>query len=199
MQRKDVEFEHLYDIRAVRILVADVGTCYAALGIVHALWPPIPSEFDDYIARPKGNEYRSLHTAVMGIEGKTLEVQIRTHEMHSHAELGVAAHWKYKEGSEGRRRVRAQGRVDAPAARPQARRRGRRRADGGPARGARRRPRLSAHAAGRGARPAARRDRARLRVPRAHRGRPPLPRREGQRAHRHAEHTSRSRATRSRS
>ena len=101
MQRKDVEFEHLYDIRAVRLLVADVQTCYAALGVVHALWPPIPSEFDDYIARPKGNEYRSLHTAVMGPEGRTLEVQIRTHEMHRHAELGVAAHWKYKEGSKG--------------------------------------------------------------------------------------------------
>ncbi len=101
MQRKEVEFEHLYDIRAVRILVADVQTCYAALGIVHALWPPISSEFDDYIARPKGNDYRSLHTAVVGPEGKTLEVQIRTQEMHRHAELGVAAHWKYKEGSKG--------------------------------------------------------------------------------------------------
>ena len=101
MQRKDVEFEHLYDIRAVRILVADVQSCYAALGVVHALWPPIPSEFDDYIARPKGNEYRSLHTAVMGPEARTLEVQIRTQEMHRHAELGVAAHWKYKEGSKG--------------------------------------------------------------------------------------------------
>ncbi|HVF34766.1 MAG TPA: HD domain-containing protein, partial [Candidatus Saccharimonadia bacterium] len=101
MQRKEVEFDHLYDIRAVRILVADVGTCYAALGVVHSLWPPVASEFDDYIARPKGNEYRSLHTAVMGHEGRTLEVQIRTHEMHRHAELGVAAHWKYKEGSKG--------------------------------------------------------------------------------------------------
>ncbi|HET9482617.1 MAG TPA: bifunctional (p)ppGpp synthetase/guanosine-3',5'-bis(diphosphate) 3'-pyrophosphohydrolase, partial [Xanthomonadales bacterium] len=101
MQRKGLEFEHLHDIRAVRILVADVGTCYAALGVVHALWPPVPSEFDDYIARPKGNEYRSLHTAVTGPEGRTLEVQIRTHEMHRHAELGVAAHWKYKEGTKG--------------------------------------------------------------------------------------------------
>jgi GTP pyrophosphokinase len=101
MQRKQAGFEHLYDIRAVRVLVADVPTCYAALGVVHQLWPNVPGEFDDYIARPKGNDYRSLHTAVIGPEGKTLEVQIRTHEMHAHAELGVAAHWRYKEGGGG--------------------------------------------------------------------------------------------------
>ncbi|HET7843991.1 MAG TPA: bifunctional (p)ppGpp synthetase/guanosine-3',5'-bis(diphosphate) 3'-pyrophosphohydrolase, partial [Xanthomonadales bacterium] len=101
MQRKDVEFEHLYDIRALRVLVDDVPTCYAALGVVHTLWPHVPGEFDDYIARPKGNDYRSLHTAVVGPEGRTLEVQIRTHEMHAHAELGVAAHWRYKEGGSG--------------------------------------------------------------------------------------------------
>jgi GTP pyrophosphokinase len=98
MQRKHADFEHLYDIRALRVLVADVPTCYAALGIVHALWPHVPGEFDDYIARPKGNDYRSLHTACVGPGGKTVEVQIRTHEMHAHAELGVAAHWRYKEG-----------------------------------------------------------------------------------------------------
>jgi GTP pyrophosphokinase len=101
MQRKHADFEHLYDIRAVRVLVDDVATCYAALGVVHQLWPNVPGEFDDYIARPKGNDYRSLHTAVIGPEGKTLEVQIRTHEMHAHAELGVAAHWRYKEGGGG--------------------------------------------------------------------------------------------------
>ncbi len=101
MQRKRADFEHLYDIRAVRVLVDDVATCYAALGVVHQLWPNVPGEFDDYIARPKGNDYRSLHTAVIGPEGKTLEVQIRTHEMHAHAELGVAAHWRYKEGGGG--------------------------------------------------------------------------------------------------
>ena len=101
MQRKDAEFEHLYDIRALRVLVDDVPNCYAALGVVHTLWPHVPGEFDDYIARPKGNDYRSLHTAVVGPEGKTLEVQIRTHEMHAHAELGVAAHWRYKEGGSG--------------------------------------------------------------------------------------------------
>ncbi|CAN4280376.1 bifunctional (p)ppGpp synthetase/guanosine-3',5'-bis(diphosphate) 3'-pyrophosphohydrolase [Pseudoxanthomonas sp. LjRoot125] len=101
MQRKQVSFDELYDLRAVRIAVGDVASCYAALGIVHALWAPIPSEFDDYIARPKANDYRSLHTAVVGPEGRTLEVQIRTHEMHAQAELGVAAHWKYKEGKAG--------------------------------------------------------------------------------------------------
>lgn len=99
MQRKEVDFSELYDVRAVRVLVPDIPTCYAALGVVHARWAPIPKEFDDYIAKPKGNDYRSLHTAVIGPEGKGLEVQIRTHQMHEHAELGVAAHWRYKEGS----------------------------------------------------------------------------------------------------
>jgi GTP pyrophosphokinase len=101
MQRKGVPFSELYDIRAVRVLVADVGQCYAALGVVHGLWTPIPAEFDDYIAQPKGNNYRSLHTAVSGPEGKTVEIQIRTPDMHEHAELGVAAHWRYKEGGSG--------------------------------------------------------------------------------------------------
>jgi len=98
MQRKGVEFSELYDVRALRVLVDDVPTCYAALGVVHTLWPYLPGEFDDYIASPKGNQYQSLHTAVVGPEGRTLEVQIRSVEMHRHAELGVAAHWRYKEG-----------------------------------------------------------------------------------------------------
>ncbi|MCL6271582.1 GTP diphosphokinase [Sansalvadorimonas sp. 2012CJ34-2] len=96
MKRKGVEFKELYDIRAMRIYVDEVRECYAALGIVHALWNHIPKEFDDYIATPKENGYQSLHTAVVGPRGKTLEVQIRTHAMHEEAELGVCAHWKYK-------------------------------------------------------------------------------------------------------
>ena len=99
MQRKGADFEALHDVRAVRVLVDEVRDCYAALGLVHNLWTPIPKEFDDYIAKPKSNEYRSLHTAVIGSQGKAVEVQIRTHEMHRHSELGVAAHWRYKEGS----------------------------------------------------------------------------------------------------
>ena len=98
MKRKQLDFSELYDVRAVRILVDDIEGCYAALGLVHELWPPVDGEFDDYIAHPKSNDYRSLHTAVIGPRGLTLEVQIRTREMHQHSELGVAAHWRYKEG-----------------------------------------------------------------------------------------------------
>jgi GTP pyrophosphokinase len=107
MQRKAVGLDDLFDVRAVRVLVDDVRDCYAVLGIVHNLWTPLPREFDDYIARPKANDYRSLHTAVVGPDSKVLEVQMRTHEMHQHAELGVAAHWRYKEAVKGDQRLDA--------------------------------------------------------------------------------------------
>ncbi len=97
MKRKGLPFEQIHDVRGVRIIVNTVQECYAVLGIVHSLWRPIPGEFDDFIATPKDNMYQSLHTAVVGPDGKTLEVQIRTHEMHRRAELGIAAHWRYKE------------------------------------------------------------------------------------------------------
>ena len=98
MQRKHLAFDQLFDVRAVRVVVSSIPECYAALGVVHGLWHYIPGEFDDYVATPKGNFYRSIHTAVIGPGGKSVEVQIRTREMHEHAELGVAAHWTYKEG-----------------------------------------------------------------------------------------------------
>lgn len=97
MQGKSLDFAQLYDVRAFRVLVDDVKACYAALGVVHHVWQPIPREFDDYIARPKPNGYQSLHTVVMDLEGIAFEVQVRTREMHHQAEYGVAAHWRYKE------------------------------------------------------------------------------------------------------
>ena len=97
MRAKQLDFSGVHDVRALRVIVPAPGDCYSVLGIVHDLWQPIPKEFDDYISRPKGNNYQSLHTAVSGPGGRTLEVQIRTEEMHRQAEFGVAAHWRYKE------------------------------------------------------------------------------------------------------
>jgi GTP pyrophosphokinase len=98
MVRKNLPFEQIYDIRGVRVIVNDVRECYAALGVVHNLWRPIPGEFDDFIALPKDNMYQSLHTTVVADDGNTLDVQFRTHGMHHTAELGIAAHWRYEEG-----------------------------------------------------------------------------------------------------
>ncbi len=98
MQNKDKSFGMLYDVRAVRLIVPDVPACYSALGVIHTTWRPIPGEFDDYIAVPKDNHYQSLHTAVMFDDRRPLEIQIRTQEMHTNAEYGIAAHWRYKEG-----------------------------------------------------------------------------------------------------
>jgi GTP pyrophosphokinase len=107
MQRKNLEFHELFDVRAVRILVDSVADCYGVLGIVHTTWQHIPQEFDDYIANPKENGYQSLHTAIVADDGKIVEVQIRTHEMHENSELGVASHWRYKEGARLDRRMEA--------------------------------------------------------------------------------------------
>ncbi|MDP1715328.1 MAG: bifunctional (p)ppGpp synthetase/guanosine-3',5'-bis(diphosphate) 3'-pyrophosphohydrolase [Anaerolineales bacterium] len=99
MQKKDKPFNMVHDVRAVRLIVPDIPSCYAALGVIHTTWRPIPGEFDDYIAAPKDNFYQSLHTAVMHDDKRALEVQIRTSEMHLNAEYGIAAHWRYKEGT----------------------------------------------------------------------------------------------------
>ncbi len=96
MQNKNIGFDEVYDVRAIRILVDENMECYAVLGVIHNIWRPIPHEFDDYISNPKSNGYQSLHTAVIGPNGRAVEIQIRTYSMHEDAELGVCAHWKYK-------------------------------------------------------------------------------------------------------
>jgi GTP pyrophosphokinase len=109
MRGKGLEFSQVYDVRALRVIAPTTRDCYTALGVVHDLWQPIPKEFDDYISRPKGNNYQSLHTAVIGPDDRTLEVQIRTEEMHRQAEYGIAAHWRYKESG---RATKSQGAFD---------------------------------------------------------------------------------------
>ncbi|MEJ2764060.1 GTP diphosphokinase [Photobacterium sp. MCCC 1A19761] len=101
MQKKNLAFDELFDVRAVRIIADQLQDCYAALGVVHTKYRHLPKEFDDYVANPKPNGYQSIHTVVLGPEGKTIEIQIRTKQMHEESELGVAAHWKYKEGATG--------------------------------------------------------------------------------------------------
>lgn len=112
MQKKHVDFEELYDVRAIRIIVEKLQDCYAALGVVHTRFKHLPKEFDDYIANPKPNGYQSIHTVVLGPMGKTLEVQIRTRQMHEDAELGVAAHWKYKEGGQSSQKSSLEDRIN---------------------------------------------------------------------------------------
>lgn len=112
MRIKHLEFHQLFDLRALRVIVADERTCYAVLALVHALWTPVPDEFDDYIARPKPNGYRSLHTVVADAQGRAFEVQIRTRDMHQFAEFGMAAHWRYKEAGARGGQVSASGDYD---------------------------------------------------------------------------------------
>ena len=134
MRGKELDFSELNDVRAFRVIVDDIKDCYTVLGIVHNLWQPVPREFDDYISRPKPNGYKSLHTVVIGDDGRAFEVQIRTHEMHRFAEYGVAAHWRYKEAGtrgvrgpgDGEREIRREDRVAAATARVERRRIGRR-------------------------------------------------------------------------
>ena len=198
MQRKQLAFEQLFDVRAVRIVVASMSECYAALGVVHGRWPYIPGEFDDYIATPKANGYRSIHTAVIGPQTRSVEVQIRTRDMHEHAELGVAAHWTYKEDSAQDAQYQRKIEWVRKLLEPQEGAAGD--ADRDLIEGMRaelfERPRLRADAQGRGDRPATRRHAAGFRLQRTHLARASLPWRQGQRPHRAAHAPARQRRDR---
>ena len=180
MERKGAEFGEIYDVYAIRILVDEVRDCYAALGIVHSLWRPIPGQFDDYIAVPKNNLYQSLHTAVIALDGKPLEIQIRTQAMHQVSRGRDRRPLALQGRHEVRPRVRRQARLAAPAARLAARRLRRDRVRRGHQARHLPGPGLRVHPEGRHQGPAGRRHAARLRVPDPHRRRPPDDRGQGQ-------------------
>ena len=185
MQKKRIEFEQLSDIMAFRIVVDDTTACYQALGVIHSEYSMIPGRFKDYISTPKPNDYRSLHTGVIGPQRQRIEIQIRTPEMHEVAELGVAAHWQLQAGPAGADRRAAVSLAARAAGHPGARRRA-----GGVPRAHQARdvpgPGVLLHAEGRPDRPAARRDAGRFRLCGPLRGRRHLRRRQDQRPHRAA-------------
>ena len=196
MTKKGREFNEIYDLTAMRVIVGSVKDCYGAIGIIHSIWKPLPGRFKDFIATPKSNLYQALHTTVIGPEGRPLEIQIRTREMHELAEYGIAAHVIYKEGVATRGDNQQLRKEKMTWLRPAARGGGRAGPVGVP-RGAQGRPLrgrgVRLHAEGRGEEPLRRLDPARLRLRGPHRRRPPLRRREGERQDRAAALPARSR------